>query len=89
MVVFQEYSRWFIEFHLDALYVCWTRLASKLDPCNSGDAQRSQEMFQLAETVAETDPKQALQRYQWIVEHSPKDSRVFEVASARLELDPR
>lgn len=51
--------------------------------------QRCQEVFQLAETVAETDPSQAFQRYQWIVEHSPKDSRVFEVASARLKPNQR
>ena len=47
-------------------------------------SSRGQEAFQLAETVAETDPEQALQRYEWIVENSPKDSRVFDAAQSRL-----
>jgi hypothetical protein len=47
--------------------------------------QRCHEMFQIAETVSETDPKQASQRYQWIIEHSPKDSLVFKEALARLK----
>ena len=51
--------------------------------------QRCHEMFQIAETVSEIDPKRASQRYQWIIEHSPKDSRVFEEALARLEPDQR
>jgi len=49
--------------------------------------QRCHEMFQIAETVSKTDPKRASQRFRWIVEHSPRDSTIYQEARARLALE--
>jgi hypothetical protein len=51
--------------------------------------QQSHEAFQLAEAFAEADPKRASRHYQWVVEHAPKDSRLFDVAKSRLESNQR
>ena len=46
--------------------------------------QQSHEKFELAEMYAKADPKKASQHYEWVVEHAPKDSSVYDAAIARL-----